>query len=176
MEINEPQEGAGVNENSEDNEDALDVLSGLSPEDLVREVKKLRTEAARRRTSNKEKDAALAELAEIKKSQMTEAERLKAENAEMAKTVKELRTEKLQTKFAKEHDIEDYADLIVGETEDEMKANAKKLAVRLNGKDGKAPASRQLFPGRQGKPVSTEGKEDDARSAFNAYLRGGSDT
>jgi hypothetical protein len=150
--------------------EAEDSLNGITLEDALKELKKVRSEAARRRTSGKEKDAQLAEYEEWKKSQLTDLQRAQAEKAEIEAELNKLKKGKLQVALAKKHGLdEDFAELISGDSEEEMNDVAKRLAAKLGVKGSSKGAA--LFPGRQGKPVSTEGKEQDAKTAFNNFIR-----
>lgn len=149
--------------------------TGLTPDEMLSEIKKLRKEAASRRVSKKTADAETARKLEEydawKKSQMTETQRLQAEKDELAATNRELLREKRQRDIGTAVGLDpDFHELIKGDDEDEMKAHAKRLAAKLG--TSKAPSKESLFPGRRGKPVGTE-TEQDASAAFNNFMRNG---
>jgi len=148
-------------------DESIDSTSGLSKEQLEAEVKKLRQEAGGRRVLGKQKDAehakTLAELDEIKKSQMSEVDRVKAENAELAKAVNTMKVERLQLAVAKAAGLDpDLAELITGESEEEMLAKAEKLAAKTGGKSTQdTNTASNMFAGVRGKPV---GADADAKT------------
>lgn len=137
---------------TESQEGELEAGSGLSEEEKDALIAKLRKEAAGRRVSNKEKDAQLKEYADWKLSQMTEVERAKAEKAELQSELKALREENWRDKAAQKAGLDpDFADRVLGETYEEMFADAKRLAAAL-GKTTPRTASDALA-GKRGKPV-----------------------
>jgi hypothetical protein len=171
MEEIESQVDESTNDSENEELESAGSDEGLTLDDALKLVKKLRNESARRRTGSKEKDAQLAEYAEWKKSQMSEVERAKADKDEIAQERDALRREKFQTQLAKKYELdEDLADLIGGATEEEMTASAKKLASKL-GKSEKSSAKQELFPSGKRKPVST-GPNTTPGGLFNSILRG----
>ena len=146
-----------VDDNTNENEDEgaeLDASPELSAEDLLKEVAKLRKEAASRRVKNKDLDAKLSEYEEWKKSQMTEVERAKAEKAELEETVRSLQQENWRRDAAAKADLDPtWADRVQGETKEEMVADAKRLAEALSGQS-KSPGVGSLA-GKRGRGVGT---------------------
>jgi hypothetical protein len=155
-----------VDDNTNENEDEgteLDASPELSAEDLLKEVAKLRKEAASRRVKNKDLDAKLSEYEEWKKSQMSDLDRAKAEKAELEQTVLELKQETWRTAAASKAGLDaDWADRVQGETKEEMIADAKRLAAALG---EKTPGVGSLA-GKRGKPVGSNPVQDE-----DAWLR-----
>lgn len=95
-------------------------------------VKKLRDEAAKHRTDAKANAKAADELAAIKRSQQTEAERTAAELAEAQNEAQQARTEALRFRIASKHQVSDEdADLFLTGTDEET---LTKQAQRLSEK------------------------------------------
>ena len=139
-------------ENEEGTDEQLEAAPELTQDELLKEVAKLRREAASRRVANKEKDARLKEYDDWKKSQMTEVDRAKAETAELQSTVRELLSEKNRNTAAAKAGLDlEFADRILGDTLEEMTADAKRLAASL-GKTAPRKASDALA-GQRGKGV-----------------------
>lgn len=133
----------------------------LTVEELKAALARANREAAGRRVSNKEKEAELAEYREWKKNQMSEVDRLKAEKAEMEAEVRQVRRENLQRKVAAKAGIDPkLATRLVGDSEEEMLADAKALAAEMPG-SGKSTAS-GLLAGSRGRPVGATAEETDA--------------
>lgn len=165
--INEPEEV----------EDHLDDDNSLSKEELLAKLARVNREAASRRISNKEKEQKLAEYEEWKRSQMSEADRLKVERDELKAMNDTLVREKVLGRVAKKANLdEDLVDLIKGDTEEEMLRSAKKLSEKFSKREPeKAPArGSELFPGKRGKPVGND-TGPDASAAFNSMLRRSND-
>lgn len=132
----------------------------LSVEDLKAALARANREAAGRRVSNKEKEAELAEYREWKKSQMSEVDRLKSENAEIEARLRQAQKENLQRKIAEKAGLDSkLATRLVGDSEEEMLADARALAAELPG--GKSTASGMLA-GTRGRPVGQSAEESDA--------------
>jgi len=169
----EPQEGQNLEvEPGETNEGQ--VPDGLSLDDAVKEIAKLRKEAARRRVSNKETTEKLAAYDEWQKSQMSEVDRLKAEKAELEATTHALRKEKWQVTAAEKAGLPaEFAEDVRGDSEEEMTAHAKRLAAKLGKKAPVTTKSPFASRGAGGKPVGQNASED-ASTAFNAIMRGDS--
>lgn len=139
----------------------------LTPEQLRAELAKVRREAAAKRVSNKELDAKLKEYEEWKKSQMSEAERLKAERDELAAKVAATDKEKLQRDVAREAKLSvKFADRIRGNTREEMLEDAKALAKDLPAAGG----ANALMAGNRGTAVgagAARSEDEWFRELFN---------
>lgn len=145
-------EGQEPNEQVTD-DTAVDDNDGpqLTLEEWKAEAVKARREAAGKRVKNKEVEAQLAELAELKKAQMTELEREKAEKAELQAEMVLIRKEKAQRDLAAKYKLDDdLAEFIKGDTPEEMEKSAKKLAEKM--KSG-LPGANGMLAGSRGKPV-----------------------
>lgn len=157
-----------VEEPDETVEDAAEPAGEetLTPEQLRAELAKVRREAASRRVLTKEQAAQLKELDDWKKSQMTEAERLKAERDDAVSKLKEAETEKLQRKVARAAKLPSHlADRIRGGTEEEMRVDAEALAASLPN----APSG-GLFGGQRGSAVGAD-SPPDAASSFRSLFK-----
>lgn len=152
-------EESQVDENIVEDENEIDESGTqveLSQEDLLKEVAKLRKEAASRRVKNKDLDSKLKEYDDWKRSQMSEVERERAEKAELLNTVRVLREESWRRDAASKAGLDpDFADRLNGETEDELIADAKRLAAKL-GKTG-TRSSQDALAGKRGRPVGGAG-------------------
>jgi len=140
---------------------------GLTPEQLRAELAKVRREAAAKRVSNKELDAKLREYEEWKRSQMTEAEKVKAERDELAAKVAATDKEKLQREVAREAKLSvKFADRIRGNTREEMLEDAKQMAKDLPAAGGAGA----LMAGNRGSAVGSGAARDEDswfRELFN---------
>lgn len=148
------------------------TLDQLSQEELVDYVKSLRKENASHRTAKQAKDKELEEFRAWKESQKTELERAteRAEKAEKDK-LSLLRVNAALSVGLTEEDVE----FVHGETEDEIKASAQKLAQRFGNDEALAQvAGKQhvtdVFAGNRGLPVSDGPK--DAKQAANQFISG----
>jgi hypothetical protein len=152
----------GVAKETEDsgragNSDNSDNLSEKTPEELASMIKDLRKENAAKRIRNREDENKLKEFEEWKRSQMTEAEKLRAD-LEKAKAEKiDIWREALCEKY----DVpEEDRDLVNGSSKEEMDRLARKLGKKTNSSDKDNDASGQspnLFPGVRGKAVGSTG-------------------
>jgi len=143
------------NTDESNGDEALDETT-LTVDDYKKIVSKLRKEAGSRRLANKDLDAKLEEYEKWKLSQMSEVDRVKSEKEAVERELAGYRREKLQTVVAAKVGLdEEYADLIVGDSEDEMITHAKSLKARLK------PSANQsvMRPGARGKPVGGESYE-----------------
>lgn len=144
----------------------------LTREELLAELARVRTEAGGRRVAGKEKDALLAtiraENEALKREKMTESQKLQADNEALRNENKVLAREKLQRAVAKATKLDpDLADLLTGESEEEMTKVAKKLVARVGEfKAGDAPTANSMLAGKRGKPV-----ESSAEATGDAILR-----
>lgn len=144
-------EGSGNQETKIDNLD-----------DAIKEIQKLRREAAGRRVKNKELEEAAHKWQEHLDSQKTELEKLTERANAAEKEAADMRAEALRAKILAEFSIDpDLSDLLVGETEDELKAKAKKLSELKGKSSGKRP---DFFAGQRGQAVAPAA--DDLNSWF----------
>lgn len=121
-------------------------------EDALKELKKVRGEAARRRVQNKETEEKAAKWEEHVRNQKTDLEKLTEDNSSLKDENTSLKRENLRNKVALETGLDkDLIEFLTGETEDEMKAKA---AILIE-KSGKATGKPQvdLFAGQRGNPV-----------------------
>lgn len=143
-------------------------LEELEKEDLISIVRDLRKENAKTRT---EKQATKAELEEFrlwKESQKTELEKAQERAANLEKKTYSLLKESIALKAGLSPDDVDF---IHGETEDEMRASAEKLAGRLKPKDGeKRTGVTDVFAGARGTPVPAG--PQDTKTVANQWLAG----
>lgn len=144
-------------------DDVSEETSGLTPEQALALVPKLRREAAKHRTEKQEAKALAAELQKYKDAEKTELERV-AERAEKAeRELNELRREKLARAAAKTAGLDsEWVDLVQGNTEEELLESAKALAERVGKKDTSAP-----FNSSGGQPVRAP---ENANAAFRNFL------
>jgi len=139
--------------------------TNLTVEELKAELAKVRREAASRRVANKEKEKELEEFQKWKDSQKSELEKAleRAKAAEEKAAKADL--EKLQRKVAKDAGLDpELADRLIGDSEEELLADAKALAAKY-----KPSGAGATFAGRRGSAVTT-GKTTS--STFNDFIRG----
>lgn len=143
------------------------ALEDLGPDELVKEVKKLRRESAKHRTAKQQKDAELEEFRAWKDSQLSELEKAQKKASELEGELTELRREKQQKEAAKAAKLSaDVADRIRGNTPEEMLEDAKRLA-ELFPQGGSSTAA---VAGSAGKtPVTGKGSDTDW---FRNFLNG----
>jgi acyl-CoA reductase-like NAD-dependent aldehyde dehydrogenase len=138
----------------------------LTYEELAAELAKVRREAAAKRVTNKELDSKLKEYDDWKQSQMSELEKA---NARAKALEEERKADLIELAIAKHGLDEGDADLIAGNTKEEIFASAKRLSDRIGKKTTdepkEEPPNPNLFPGARGKPVGS-GKTD-----YNEELR-----
>jgi len=159
-EVQETEEVTTTTDESTEDEGSQD--DNLSIEDYKRIVAKLRREAGSRRLKAKEVEEKLKEYDDWKKSQMSEVDRVKAERAELETELKQYRMEKLQKSVAAKAKLDaEFADLIKGDSEEEMLAHAKTLKARL-ATSGNPEGTR---PGVRGAPVG-----GDAHATANEWF------
>lgn len=114
-------------------------LEEADPQELLKEIQKLRRENAKRRTDSKKLEEEAAEWRKYQESQKTELERLTDRNKELEGALSTYQLEKLQAKIAREQGVDpDLADLITGADEDEMVERAKRLAEKTKPKTATA--------------------------------------
>lgn len=140
------------------------TLTELTNEELIDYVKTLRKENASHRTEKQATKKELDEFRAWKDSQKTELERAQEKAAELQKENYSL----LKTSIALGVGLSlDDVDFISGETPEEMKASAEKLAARVKPTDmKKSPVN--VFAGSRGAPVS-EGPKD-TKALANQWL------
>lgn len=150
----------------------------LSYEELEAELARTRNEAKTRRLQSKNKDAELEEFRNWKKSQLTEAERLKQERDELQKEISDIRREALQRKVASKAGLDpDFADRIRGDSEEDMLEDAKRLAKKApavaDAEEQKPskPTASGMLAGQRGKPVGSK-SPDSPKDWLNDLLRG----
>lgn len=137
--------------------------SGITTlEDALKELQKVRQEAASKRITNKEQEKELEEFKQWKESQMTEVEKLQARVNEASSEAKEGR----QLKAAKAAGLDlDLAGFLSGDTQDELNAMAKVLAEKLGGTEPQTPQLPSgVFAGQRGEPISNSNKNADDRA------------
>lgn len=126
----------------------------LSHEDALKELAKVRAEAAARRVANRDLEEKAKKWSEYEESQKTELQKLQDQLAERDKIAAEAKLEAAKIRIAKKHNVPDEdIDLLVGD-EDSM----ERLAARLGSKESagsSAPAT--LLAGNRGKPVGSSG-------------------
>ena len=141
------------------------TLDDLTPEELKEYAKKLRKENASHRTAKQAKEKELEEFRAWKDSQKTELERAKERTEELQKENHSL----LKTSIALGAGLtlED-VDFINGETPEDMKASAEKLAGRLKTGETKQTTRTDVFAGSRG-TATTEGTKD-SKAVANEYM------
>lgn len=132
--------------------------SNLTLEDALKELAKVRKEAASKRVQNRDLEEKARKFEEWEQSQMTELEKAQARIAELetgTKTQqKQAALEVAQAKYG--FDDEDL-EFLRGDTPEQIKESAAKLAKKLKKDVGeeKPPGTPNpnLFPGTRGTPV-----------------------
>lgn len=162
-----------TNETAGSTDELEAVVDGLTPEQKTAALKAARAEAAGRRVAEKDLKeqlaAAQAQLDEIKKGQMSEIDREKATNAELKEENRKLKLVELRRSVAKEVlEDTDLADLLAGETKEEMQASATLLKSKLSPQGQRATAS-DMFAGVRGAPVG-ESAEDSEKAWFKSQF------
>lgn len=141
--------------------------STLSHEDALKELAKVRAEAASRRVANKELEAQAQKWKEYEESQKTELQKLQDAVAERDKRLADKELEVTRAKIAKQFNVADEdLDLLVGD-EDSMKRLAAKLGTQKSD-DKKSPVD--LLAGNRGTPVG--GSKPSTGSFMDALIRG----
>lgn len=126
--------------------------STLSHEDALKELAKVRSEAADRRIKNRELEDQAKKWREYEESQKTELQKLQDSVAERDKRLAEKDQDILRSKIAREHNVADEdLDLLVGD-----EANMKRLAERLGKPQGTDAPRRpvDLLAGNRGTAVN----------------------
>lgn len=156
-----------ANENVNNDENAnppagQDELASKSPEDLAAMIKDLRRENAAKRIRNREDEEKLKEFEEWKRSQMSEAEKLKAD-------LDEARAARLSDwidMFCEKYNVpDDSKDLVKGDSRETIERLAKALGEKSqkntdsqNEDRGNRNSNINLFPGTRGSAVGSTGK------------------
>lgn len=166
-----------VNEGQEpvDNEPVIEGTSTegssiTSLEDALKELERVRKEAASRRVLSKEQEKQLQDYEAWKLSQMTEIEKAQAK----IQSLEAKATEYDKLSAAKDAGLDlDLAGFVTGTTSEEMLASAKVLAEKLKGSTP-APNTANVFAGRRGEPVTNTGTisaDDLADDAIRRMMR-----
>ena len=125
--------------------------STLSHEDALKELAKVRSEAAARRVANKELEEKAKKWAEYEESQKSELQKLQDSLAEKERKLAEKDQEVLREKIAREFNVSDEdLDLLVGD-----EASMKRLAAKLGKQTTDTGKPADLLAGNRGKPVGT---------------------
>jgi len=128
------------------------TTSTLSHEDALKELAKVRAEAADRRIKNRELEDKAKKWQEYEESQKTELQKLQDAVAERDKRLADKELEVTRSKIAREFNVADEdLDLLVGD-----EANMKRLAERIGKpKDSEAPKRPvDLLAGNRGTSVT----------------------
>jgi hypothetical protein len=157
-EVQETEDVEGTEETQGDND------SDLTVDDYKRMVASLRKENAKHRTKNVAKEEELAEFRKWKDSQLTELERAQKRVAELEAKQAERELVERQRSIAKKAGLdESLADRIRGESDEDMLADAKAMALLFGAeKDGGSGGTTapDFFGGPGGKKhVSASGKD-----------------
>lgn len=144
------------------------TLEQLTPEELIDYVKSLRKENASHRTAKQAQAEELKEFQTWKDSQKTELERA----TEKAASLEKERNTLLKTSIALGAGLSvDDVEFVSGETPEEIKASAEKLAGRVKaGETGSAKKVTDVFAGARGTPVT--GTPTDTKTMANQWLAG----
>lgn len=128
---------------------------GLSREQLLEELSKVRKEAAARRIENKNLKSDSDKWKQYEESQKTEMQKLQDSIAERDKALSDYKVKDLKLSVAREVGLDsDDIDLIGGTDEETIRASAQKLKERLTPKqDGTKPV--ELLGGNRGKPIGS---------------------
>lgn len=128
------------------------TTSTLSHEDALKELAKVRAEAADRRIKNRELEDKAKKWQEYEDSQKTELEKLQAAVAERDKRLADKELEVTRSKIAREFNVADEdLDLLVGD-----ETNMKRLAERIGKPKGTEEPKRpvDLLAGNRGTSVT----------------------
>lgn len=155
-----------VDDNTAENEDEVDVATaGLTPEQQTAALKAARGEAAERRVALKaakdERDELQAKLDKIKHDQLSDVDKAKAENETLRQENKTLKLTMLRHDVAEEIlDDPSLADVLKGESKEEIVASANLLKSKLSPQGERATAS-SMFAGVRGAPVGDRAEESE---------------
>lgn len=145
-----------------------DSANELSHEEALKELAKVRKEAAAKRVANKELVDKAAKYDEHLKSQLSETERLKAEVEELKAANDNLKTETVRERVALKYGIEsEMAQLMFGDLSDEatLEARAKALSGNKVAEED-TKGKKASFGGRRGTPVKSQESEPTLQSVF----------
>jgi hypothetical protein len=137
----------------------------LSHEDALKELAKVRAEAADRRIKNRDLEDQAKKWREYEESQKSELQKLQEAVAERDAKLAEKELEVTRTRIAKEYEVDDAdLDLLIGDEE-----SMKRLASKLGRKDSKEEPKRpvDLLAGNRGTPVGKSSNFD-----MDAFIRG----
>lgn len=137
----------------------------LSHEDALKELSKVRAEAADRRIKNRDLEEQAKKWREYEESQKSELQKLQEAVAERDAKLAEKELEVTRTRIAKEYEVDDAdLDLLIGDEE-----SMKRLASKLGKKDSKDEPKRpvDLLAGNRGTPVGKGSNFD-----MDAFIRG----
>lgn len=130
------------------NEGASDD-SQLTREQALAELQRVRREAAGRRVTTREQEDELKKFREWQDAQKTEQQKLAEQNASLLSQVEQFQVQQRQSAAARAAGLPlEWADRVRGASDEEMVADAKKLAESLKGGAG-APGG-NLFGGARG--------------------------
>lgn len=139
--------------------------STLSHEDALKELQKVRREAAEKRVKNKELEERARKWEQYEESQKSELQKLQEAVAERDKRIAETELEVTRARIAHEFNVADEdLDLLVGDED-----NMKRLASRLGKKQEETrqrPAD--LLAGNRGTAVGTSGNN----FSMDDFIRG----
>jgi septal ring factor EnvC (AmiA/AmiB activator) len=142
--------------------------SNLSHEDALKELAKVRAEAAAKRVKNKELEEAAKKWEEYQESQKTELQKLQDDVAARDKKIAEKELEVTRSNIAKQFNVADEdLDLLVGDED-----NMKRLAARLGTTKDSKSNPLDLLAGNRGNPVG--GKDTTPTSFMDNLIRGNS--
>jgi len=146
-EVQETTEEVVVTESS-DSGSRIDNLK-----DALKELDKVRKEAAARRVQSKENEEKASKWEEHVRSQKTDLERLTEDKEKLAEEAKNLRLENLRNSVAIKTGLDpELVEFLTGETEDELTAKAKKLIA----KSAKPAKPADFFAGQRGTAVGKD--------------------
>lgn len=175
--VQETNKPAGTEGNEPEVVETKKTLDQLTPEELIDYVKTLRKENASHRTEKQAKAKELEEFRTWKDSQKSELEKVQ----ERADNLEKERLSLMRTNAALSVGLaEDDVEFVTGNTEDEIKASAKKLAERFGTNEealaqvAGRPGVTDVFAGNRGVPVNQTVDVKQAANDFMAQLIWGS--
>lgn len=168
--VPETNESTATTEETTEVVETKKTLDQLSQDELIDYIKSLRKENAGHRTEKQAKAKELEEYRAWKESQKTDLEKVQDE----AKRLKEENLSLLRTNAALAFGLdEDVAEFVKGETEDEIKASAKKLAEKFGTNEealaqvaGKSKVT-DVFAGNRGTAVN---ENTDVKQQANDFM------
>lgn len=145
-------------------------ITEASREDLLEEIKKLRTESAARRVENRKAKTELQQFEEWKRSQMSEAERLKLEVEEAKKSAMSAYVDV----YAERYNVpEERRQFISGGSKEEIE-NACKVLGEAKPDTPSQPTGKpapNLFPGTNGTALGSRSGGTDFDEILRQQLR-----